>query len=69
MVNRHQQREKERETALLALEHDMLQANVDLLLKAIRSPASMTEIEKAWVATLTHSSAGPALASQCALSK
>lgn len=51
----------------MTMEAEILRKNVDVLLRAIRAPGSLTAIEQAWVQTLSHSTAGPTLASQCAL--
>ncbi|EDQ91885.1 uncharacterized protein MONBRDRAFT_36000 [Monosiga brevicollis MX1] len=66
-VDRHAAREKERKAAQLAMEAEMLRKNVDVLIKAVRTPDTLTPIERAWVQTLSHSSTGPTLAGQCAL--
>jgi hypothetical protein len=66
-VHRQFQRDKERKAAQLAMEAEMLRKNVDVLLKAVSHPESLTAIEQAWVQTLSHSNTGTVLASQCAL--
>ena len=66
-VHRQFQRDKERKAAQLAMEAEMLRKNVDVLLKAVSHPSTLTAIEQAWVQTLSHSNTGTVLASQCAL--
>ncbi|EGD73902.1 hypothetical protein PTSG_05597 [Salpingoeca rosetta] len=59
--------EREREFQRLKTAVEMLNKNVQLLIKARRSPEQLTSLEEAWLQTLCHSDTGILLASQCAL--
>jgi cell division protein FtsB len=60
-------RAQEREFDALRQEVVVLRKNVSLLLKAVSQPALLTDIERAWVQTLSTSEGGGTLASQCSL--
>jgi hypothetical protein len=70
-VRKSQQRQvlrmQEREHLLLQHEATLLRKNVELLIKAVREPRALDDVERSWVSTLTTSPGGALLAGQCSI--